>query len=99
MFSALQNYPNIEIAKELHQGFENGFSLNYHGSREFIKTKNMVSAVEKQAEVSEKLNKEIQMGRIMGPFDTPPISNLRTKKARRLAFNLQSFRPRGQKCE
>ena len=37
----------------------------------------MVSAVEKQAEVSEKLNKEIQMGRIMGPFDTPPISNLR----------------------
>ena len=77
MFSALHNYPKIEIAKELHQGFENGFSLNYHRIREFIKTKNMVSAVLKQAEVSEKLNKEIQMGRIIGPFDTPPISNLR----------------------
>ena len=40
----------------------------------------MVYAVEKQAEVSEKLNKEIQMGRIMGPFDTPTISNFAVPK-------------------
>ena len=37
----------------------------------------MISAEEHAVELHEKINKEIKLGRILGPFPCPPISNLR----------------------
>lgn len=75
--SLLVNYPNKEIATVLSNGFKNGFSLQYTGIRKKVEFKNMISAEEHAVELHEKINKEIKLGRILGPFPCPPISNLR----------------------
>lgn len=69
----LQNYPNKTVADQLLHGFTFGFSLNYTGPRGPVSCKNMVSASENKDQLLGKLNKEIQLGRIVGPFDVPPL--------------------------
>lgn len=71
----LQNYPNITVADQLLHGFTFGFSLNYMGPRGPVSCKNMVSASENKDQLLAKLNKEIELGRIFGPFDVPPFKN------------------------
>lgn len=71
----LQNYPNKTVADQLLHGFTFGFSLNYTGPRGPVSCKNMVSASENKDQLLGKLNKEIQLGRIVGPFDVPPFKN------------------------
>ena len=73
----LKNYPNKEVAYELLQGFKEGFKLNYNGPRVSVVTKNLRSARCHEKELLEKVHKEINKGRILGPFDEKPISNLR----------------------
>lgn len=71
----LQNYPNKTVADQLLHGFTFGFSLNYTGPRGPVSCKNMVSASENKDQLLDKLNTEIQLGRIVGQFDVPPFKN------------------------
>ena len=72
----LQFYPNIDDAMILSQGFQRGFTIEYTGQREAFEARNLKSAFDHEAQLLEKIYKEVSLGRIVGPFDTPPLKNL-----------------------
>jgi hypothetical protein len=93
-------YPNVVDASCLSLGFEFGFVLNFTDLRRRVEFKNMVSADQYRVELQEKIDKEVKLGRIFGPFLQPPISNLRCnpiglvpKKTRWLANDNQFVLP------
>ena len=64
------------IAYRLIKGFSEGFKINYQGPRITSTAPHLGSAYENPDVVDEKLRKERELGRIAGPFDTPPLENL-----------------------
>lgn len=70
----LSVYQNKSIADELKNGFRFGFYLHYEGPR--IST-NLVSVKDHPKVVKEKIDNEIALGRIAGPFNYEPLCNLR----------------------
>lgn len=54
-----------------------GFRLNYTGPRMTTDCRNLVSVFGNEVEVAKKLLKEINLGRIAGPFNNIPLFNLR----------------------
>ena len=74
---ALQAYPNTKVAEEIATGFEFGFPLHYTGSRRPRESKNLKSASDHPEIVKQKLQSEIQQGRMAGPFPMKPISTMR----------------------
>ena len=54
----------------------NGFSLKYCGPRTHRESPNLISALENGNELKNKIEKEVSLGRVMGPFEHLPISNL-----------------------
>ena len=83
-------YPLQEVAKELIEGLRFGFKLKYTGTRLPVLTKNSNSVSEHNEVVCRKINKEITMGRVDGPFNHSPMPTPRispiflTTKSRRL---------------
>ncbi len=56
------------------QGFKNGFHLHFEGDRNFvIETPNMKSANKNPEKIWEKIAKEVNAGRVAGPFEKPPF--------------------------
>ena len=70
-------YPNQLVARELHKGFTEGFRLQYTCPRFSVCSSNLASASQFKNETLNKLENEIQQGRILGPFLLKPISTLR----------------------
>ena len=70
------SYPRADIGRELILGFSNGFRIHYQGPRVSTFAKNLKSTVSHEAETRVKINKEVELGRISGPFTTLPISTL-----------------------
>lgn len=68
---------DVAARKYLIEGFTQGFCLQYHGDREYQNSPNLKSVLENPDIVKEKLSKEIKLGRIKGPFQSLPISNLK----------------------
>jgi hypothetical protein len=68
---------NNKHAMELKEGFSHGFRLGYECPRQPQKSKNLVSVADNVQEVKKKIQGEIDKGRVEGPFDDPPIQNLR----------------------
>ncbi|CAH3139098.1 unnamed protein product [Porites lobata] len=58
-------------------GFTEGFSIHFNGDLTEIVSKNLLSAIQQPAVVEAKLSKEIDAGRIAGPFKTPPFPKFR----------------------
>ena len=58
-------------------GFTEGFSIHFDGDLTEIVSKNLLSAIQQSAVVEAKLSKEIDAGRIAGPFQTPPFPKFR----------------------
>ena len=72
----LQRYDPVE-REFLCQGFEEGFRIPFSGSlvtSEIVKNHN--SCNNNMDILYSKINHEIRMGRVAGPFDTPPIAGL-----------------------
>ena len=63
--------------KHLLAGFSHGFRLHFQGPQEGLCSNNLVSASEHASIVDQKLAKEIQAGRIIRPFEKPPLHNLK----------------------
>lgn len=73
----LNDYPDQDITNYLLNGFQNGFKLRYTGPRIPLFLKNLKSAIMYPEIFQEKLNKELKLGHLYGPFEHPPFSNLR----------------------
>ena len=70
-------YINGNDAKWLLNGFQHGISLQYTGPRVAVIAKNIASADIHKDETLAKLQSEVMLGRMTGPFSTKPISILR----------------------
>ena len=73
----LDKYPDQAAAHTLRTGFSSGFSLGYFGPRLPLEGKNLKSAISNPVMVMKKIMKEVELGRIAGPFVSPPLPNLR----------------------
>lgn len=71
------HYPNKKAANQLLEGFQSGFPICYTGPRLPFDSKNLKSLSGRDVIVIDKLQKELQAGRIAGPFVKRPISTLR----------------------
>ncbi len=72
----LQLYPKRAAAQKLKDGFTFGFKLGYLGERVERDAPNLKSVSELKDKVYDKLQKEIKLGRIQGPFKEKPFDNL-----------------------
>ncbi|CAJ0947277.1 unnamed protein product [Ranitomeya imitator] len=72
----LDKYPNKSAMAQLRFGFSFGFFIPFNFLHEPQLAPNLKSARESPGILSDKLNKEIKLGRFKGPFKTHPFSNL-----------------------
>lgn len=68
----LQGYDH-QIKQYLLDGFTAGFKVGFHGPLPPPCGRNLISAQQLPDVVSAKLNKELEAGRLAGPFPTPPL--------------------------
>ena len=73
----MAEYNNRVGAELLLSGFKYGFRLQYTGPRISVWSTNHVNVETHKVETQIKLDKEIIMGRVLGPFSEKPISTLR----------------------
>ena len=66
---------NKEKTEYLVDGFKNGFRLQHHSSVSSTAPKNDPSVLEHHHSVQQKIDKELQAGRLLGPFTQPPFPN------------------------
>ncbi len=76
MLPYLQQYP-INDAKCIETDFREGFSLHFEGQSSSYKAKNHKSAHQHPEILRQKVQKEINLCRIIGPYKTPPLPNFR----------------------
>ena len=74
---ALQGYDPAETTF-LVDGFIHGFHINYFGTPTLSALHNHPSASAHRDIVSKKLTKELALGRIAGPFSSPPFPNFQS---------------------
>ena len=72
----LNAYPDRAAADILYKGFDEGFSLGYRGVRSQRDSINLKSVQLDPAAVLKKLDSEIKLGRIVGPFSSRPLERL-----------------------
>jgi hypothetical protein len=72
----LAGYDEVK-SQYLLNGITKGFTLEFEGERGYQFSNNLNSAKNNKTIVIEKLSKELQTGRIEGPFDVPPFPNLK----------------------
>ncbi|XP_073428239.1 uncharacterized protein [Dendrobates tinctorius] len=77
MVQYLNEYTDKEAVVLLRDGFRDGFRILFVDVEVKLSTKNLKSAREFPEVVTEKLNKEVALGRMAGPFGSPPAVNLR----------------------
>lgn len=66
-----------EISEYLCSGFHQGFQLNFQGFRDSSDSPNLKSALEFPEIVTAKISKELEAGRIAGPFKEKPFANFK----------------------
>ena len=72
----LSEYPKKDEAAFLWEGFNFGFKIPYTGPRIGRISKNHGSASKQPDIIKDRLEEEVKLGRVAGPFNTPPINNL-----------------------
>jgi hypothetical protein len=72
----LKSYPKVRERDLLSAGFSRGFKLEYQGPRHPRESECLPSASRNVNATWKKLNKEISLGRIVGPFNSRPLSTL-----------------------
>ncbi|KAM4748731.1 LOW QUALITY PROTEIN: uncharacterized protein WCC33_006112 [Rhinophrynus dorsalis] len=73
----LARYPNRVAAALLEEGFSEGFRIPFREREGVLRSGNLGSALSLPAVVQAKLDKEVALGRMAGPFSSPPLPNLR----------------------
>lgn len=73
----LRSYPRFADREYLQDGFKCGFHIPYVGPRTPFMAGNLRSVVALEVVVRQKIQKELREGRVLGPFVSPPLPNLR----------------------
>jgi hypothetical protein len=68
---------NPLLAERLHKIFTSGANIGFGGPRVRVLAANHPSSFEFAEQVTASLHKEVQMGRMRGPFSEPPFRNFR----------------------
>ena len=76
LLALLEQYPPRAQAEKLQTGFTQGFRLGFIGPRIGRDAPNLQSVRQRTQMALEKLDKEVSLGRMAGPFTTPPFENL-----------------------
>ena len=72
----LVNHPNSSFVKNLISALRYGTRIGYLGPHKPRVSRNLISASQHPEVVSGNLHKEVQLGRIAGPFSSPPLPDL-----------------------
>ena len=73
----LQHHPDRQLVNYVLDGISHGFRLGFSPSRKLKSAKNnKPSALQRAAVVDEYLAHEVSLGRVAGPFTSPPLPNL-----------------------
>ena len=72
----LRKYPDSKKVAYVIQGLKKGFSLEYTGQFKFCAPENLLTAKLDPQLIRDQLNKEIQLGRMLGPFKDPLLPDL-----------------------
>ena len=72
----LQHHPQQDRVNYMLKGLLQGFSLEYEGQCSFRVLDNLPSADIKPELIRERLQKEVQLSRMWGPFQEPPFEHL-----------------------
>lgn len=73
----LKLYPDRQAAQRLKEGFKFGFRLGYVGPRKSYHCQNLASVKKNLQVARQKIQAEIEAGRVAGPFDNPPLPKMR----------------------
>ena len=76
MLPWLNKYPDRAAADILANGFRDGFRLGYQGVRAQRDSPNLKSVQLDPGAIRRKLDNEIELGRIVGPFSSRPLDRL-----------------------
>ena len=71
----LSNHPDRIFVSNLCTGLSHGFRVGYKGGRFPRTAKNLPSAKQHPSIIAENLLSEVEIGRLAGPFESPPFSN------------------------
>ena len=71
----LVDYPDRGFARNLCLQLRTGAKIGYNGPRNFRLSKNLPTALKNPEKITENLEKEVQLGRVAGPFSSPPFPN------------------------
>ena len=69
----LVNYPDRSFVNNLVNALQYGARIGYLGPEQTRVSRNLLSASQHPEVVSANLNKEMQLGRVAGPFPSPPL--------------------------
>ena len=58
------------------QGFSTGFKVGHQGISNSVVSRNSSSVLDNPSAALEKISQEVELGRIAGPFESPPFENL-----------------------
>ena len=72
----LSHHPDPNFVDDLISALRYGAQDGYTGPRKPRVSRNLISAIQHPEVVSSNLTKEIQLGRVAGPFDSSPIPDL-----------------------
>ena len=73
----LANHPDKAFVQQLISNLVHGCAIGYNGPQFVGHAKHLSSALQHPDIIDDSLKKEMEMGRILGPFDHPPFPNLR----------------------
>ena len=74
----LVNHPNSSFVNNLISALRYGTRIGYLGPHQPRVSHNLISASQHPEVVSGNIHKEVQLGRITGPFSSPPLPNLQS---------------------
>ena len=69
---------DVALTSQIVTGFRTGFEVGYKGALPPVQSVNLKSALDQPAVVDKKLEKELELKRIAGPFPHPPFPSFRT---------------------
>ena len=77
LMDELATHPNQNFVHELIHNIQHGCSIGYNGPQFSHYSKNLPSAYQQPLILDNALLQECNAGRILGPFDTPPLPDFR----------------------